>query len=156
MVLPLATESSGVGVRKRGTEEMEEEPARQRARLEHVGNREPEFDICEVFSRARVVKIWPTRRLLFGHRREGTCSQVGHGISDALVINGDYGACFITTSWSISGKSAVHYFQFVAELPEVGDAEGAEGRRPRTLEGGGKSLQAADADQEHVHSGAPC
>ena len=44
MGLPLATESSGVGVRKRGaegsTEMKEEEPARQRSRLEHVGKTE--------------------------------------------------------------------------------------------------------------------
>ena len=106
MEMPLATESSGAGVRNRGTEEStemeEEEPVRQRARLEHVGKTEPEFDICEEFSRARVVKTAVASGLRGGYSldivekdlltRSTICTQC----SQSVVLT-DYPSC--TDPW---------------------------------------------------------
>ena len=164
MGIPLATESSGVGVRKRGTEEsaeMEEAPpARQRALLEHVGNREPEFDICEVFSRARVVKTAVASCL------RGSCSldiiekDLLTGRAWDLRCPGDQRrlwsllhqrpAGLLVASPSCTAFSSLPNFR-KSEMPWAQREEGLELLRVAV-----KSLQTADEDREHVHYGAPC
>ena len=140
MGIPLATESSGVGVRKRGAEEStemkEEEPARQRSRLENVGNREPEFDIFEVFSRARVVKTAVASGLRGGYSLDIVVKDLLTGRAWDLRCPGDQ-----RRLWSLLHQRPAG---LLVASP------------PCTTFSSLQNFRKLDEDREHVHYGTPC